>query len=125
MVTDIYVKDLENLVAKQQRAIRRLEKEKMKQERAAAAFAEFMLVENDIGDEEALLAGCRRLMSTFRFYSPNNRTWEWTARVSPLIISERNYKALDNAVKRLFGIDLKSLKSYGCEIIPKNASNAQ
>lgn len=114
----IYVKDLEKIIAKQERKILKLEKEKMSRERAAAIFAEYFIVENDT-IPGGLASDMRSILRRFKYYPQENQN------VSNFVaeIDCSDYKSLEKAIKKLFCVELKDLRQYGLHINTKNDSS--
>lgn len=111
MIDKRYVKDLEKLIARQEKRIASLEKEKTGREIAAAVFAEYFIGENDT--IPGGLASDMRIMSrVHKFYPTNNeRDCNFVADVDEL-----DYKLLKATVKRLFHVNLDDLRQYGLHL---------
>lgn len=120
MIDKMYVKDLEKLIAKQERMIQKLEKEKMVREASAAAFAEYFIDNNDT-IPGGLASDMRALIRRFKFYPVDK------PRESNFVseIDARDYKLLEKAIKKLFCVEMKDLHQYGLhlDINEKNDTN--
>jgi len=113
----IYVKDLEKIIAKQERKILKLEKEKMSRERAAAVFAEYFIVENDT-IPGGLASDMRAVLRRFKYYPEEKPSFSnYVAEMD-----SSDYKLLEKAVKKLFCVEIKDLWQYGLHIDTKHDS---
>jgi hypothetical protein len=112
MIDKMYVKDLERLIAKQEKRIHRLEKEKMNRERSAAALVEYIITENETIDINGVRCALRGIMGKLKFYPKNGeRCSNFCADVY-----KEDYKALERFAKEIFGVKLSSLHDIGLRI---------
>jgi hypothetical protein len=111
MIDKRYVKDLERLIAKQEKLIHRLEKEKMIRERGAAALVEYIIDENETIDN-GIKGALRRIMGKTRYYPLNE---ERSSNFCTDIYKE-DYKSLEKFTKEIFGVDLSSLHDIGLHL---------
>lgn len=116
MIDPIYVKMLEKHVARLEKKVHRLEKEKMTRERCAAAFAEYIIHENET-IEDGIHDTARDLIRRLVFYPPNGKN----ASNFVCDMHKRDYKMLDKCIGKIFSVTLSSLKVLGLEI---NVSDA-
>jgi hypothetical protein len=115
MIDKTYVKDLERLVAKQEKAIQNLEKETMAREASAAVFAEYFIEENNT-IPGGLGSDMRAILRVFKYYPID--TEHTNNYVCEIDIGE--YKLLEKTVKRMFNVNLKDLYSLGLHIDVKS-----
>ena len=111
MIDKMYVKDLERLVAKQEKRIHRLEKEKMNRERCAAALVEYIITENETIDN-GIKCALRGIMGKLKFYPKEG---ERDSNFCNDVYKEE-YKALEKFTKEIFGVNLSSLHDVGLRL---------
>jgi hypothetical protein len=111
MIDKTYVKDLERLIAKQEKRIHRLEKEKMIRERGAAALVEYIITENETIDN-GIKCALRGIMGKTKYYPLNGeRNSNFCADAY-----KDEYESLEKFTKQIFGVNLSSLRDIGLHI---------